>query len=174
LKEISRRHYLTVSITVTTVDRELARALEPMAPRPDLRLAAVRKLADAGLKAVVGCAPVMPLINDSEASLDALAREAAAAGAAALWANVLFLKPCAYQVFLPFLEERFPELVRKYRERYERSAYLRGAYPEMIQERVAEIRKRHGLDRKVERPEPELWPHDPQMRLFNETPLFGA
>jgi DNA repair photolyase len=166
LKEISRRHYLTISITVTTVDRELARALEPMAPRPDLRLAAVRSLADAGLKVVVGCAPVMPLINDSEASLDALAREVAVAGGAALWANVLFLKPCAYQVFLPFLEERFPELVRKYRERYERSAYLRGAYPEMIQERVNEIRKRHGLDRKIERPEPELWPHDPQILLF--------
>jgi DNA repair photolyase len=166
LKEISRRHYLTVSVTVTTVDRELARVLEPMAPRPDLRLAAVRSLADAGLKVVVGCAPVMPLINDSEASLDALAREVAAAGAVSFWANVLFLKPCAYQVFLPFLEERFPELVRKYRERYERSAYLRGAYPEMIQERVGEIRKRHGLDRKTERPEPELWPHDPQMQLF--------
>ena len=82
LKEVSRRHYLTVSVTVTTVDRELARVLEPMAPRPDLRLAAVRALADAGLKVVVGCAPVMPLINDSERSLDALAREAAAAGAA--------------------------------------------------------------------------------------------
>jgi DNA repair photolyase len=170
LKEVSRRHYLTVSITVTTVDRELARALEPMAPRPDLRLAAVRSLADAGLKVVVGCAPVMPLINDSEASLDALGREAAAAGAVALWANVLFLKPCAYQVFLPFLEERFPELVRKYRERYERSSYLRGAYPEMIQKRVAEIRKRHGLDRKAERPEPELWPRDPQILLFDGPP----
>ena len=48
LKEVARRHYLTVSVTVTTVDRELARALEPMAPRPDLRLAAVRGLADAG------------------------------------------------------------------------------------------------------------------------------
>ena len=153
-------------MTVTTVDVELARLLEPMAPRPDLRLAAVRCLADAGLKVVVGCAPVMPLINDSEASLDALARAAAATGAAALWANVLFLKPCAYQVFLPFLEERFPELVRKHRERYDRSAYLRGAYPEMIQERVEAIRKRHGLDRKSELPEPELWPHDPQIHLF--------
>jgi len=166
LKEVSRRHYLRVSVTVTTVDVELARLLEPMAPRPDLRLAAVRTLADAGLKVVVGCAPVMPLINDSEQSLDALAREAAKAGAAALWANVLFLKPCAYQVFLPFLEERFPDLVRKYRERYDRAAYLRGAYPEMIQERVEEIRKRHGLDRKLDSTEPELWPRDPQLALF--------
>jgi len=166
LKEVSRRHYLRVSMTVTTVDVDLARLLEPMAPRPDLRLAAVRTLADAGLKVVVGCAPVMPLINDSEQSLDALAREAAKAGAATLWANVLFLKPCAYQVFLPFLEERFPDLVRKYRERYERAAYLRGAYPEMIQQRVEEIRKRHGLDRKPDSTEPELWPRDRQLALF--------
>ena len=166
LKEVARRHYLRVSVTVTTVDVELARLLEPMAPRPDLRLAAVRSLADAGLRVVVGCAPVMPLINDSESSLDALACEAASAGAVALWANVLFLKPCAYQVFLPFLEERFPELVLKYREQYDRAAYLRGAYPEMVQERVERIRKRHGLDRKSESPEPELWPRDPQIGLF--------
>jgi DNA repair photolyase len=151
---------------VTTVDVELARLLEPMAPRPDLRLGAVRTLAKARLRVVVGCAPVMPLINDSESSLDALAREAAAAGAVTLWANVLFLKPCAYQVFLPFLEERFPHLVRKYREHYDRAAYLRGAYPEMIQERVERIRKRHGLDRKSDAQQPELWPRDPQIHLF--------
>src|SRR5690348_16117304 len=167
LKEITRRHYLRVSMTVTTVDRELARLLEPMAPRPDLRLAAVRKLADGGLRVIVGCAPVMPLLNDSERSLDALAREAASAGARELWANVLFLKPCAYQVFLPFLDQRFPALVRKYRERYERRAYLRGAYPEMIHARIEKIRERHGLNRKWEQPEPELWPRDPQLRLFS-------
>lgn len=166
LKEIGRRHYLRVSMTITTVDVELARLLEPMAPRPDLRLAAVRTLADAGLQVVVGCAPVMPLINDSESSLDALAAVAAAAGAVALWANVLFLKPCAYQVFLPFLEERFPALVRKYRERYDRAAYLRGAYPEMIQERVERVRGRHGLNRKPPPDQPELWPRDPQIHLF--------
>jgi DNA repair photolyase len=168
LKEVSRRHYLRVSMTVTTVDVDLARRLEPMAPRPDLRLGAARTLANAGFRVVVGCAPVMPLINDSESSLDALGREAAAAGAATLWANVLFLKPCAYRVFLPFLEERFPELVRKYREHYDRTAYLRGAYPDMIQERVEQIRKRHGLDRKSDAHEPELWPHDPQLDLFGQ------
>jgi DNA repair photolyase len=166
LKEVARRHYIRVSMTVTTVDTELARLLEPMAPRPDLRLGAVRILADAGLRVVVGCSPIMPLINDSERSLDTLAREAAASGAREIWANVLFLKPCAYQVFLPFLEERFPELVRKYRERYERVAYLRGAYPEMIHERVEQIRKRHGLNREHDDPEPELWPRDAQMSLF--------
>jgi DNA repair photolyase len=166
LQEIARRHYVRISVTVTTVDGELARLLEPMAPRPDLRLAAVRALSDAGFKVVVGCSPVMPLINDSVESLEGVARAAAAAGADRLWANVLFLKPCAYQVFLPFLEERFPQLVRKYRERYARVAYLRGAYPEMIQQRVEQVRKIHGLDRPGEVCEPELWPQVRQMGLF--------
>ena len=42
LKEIARRHYLGIHMTITTLDRDLARMLEPLAPRPDLRLAAVR------------------------------------------------------------------------------------------------------------------------------------
>jgi len=167
LQEITRRHYLTIAITITTTDTALARLLEPMAPRPDLRFQAVRTLTDAGLRAIVFCAPVLPLINDAEASLDALAQAAVQAGARGFGANVLFLKPCAQQVFMPFLEEHFPMLVRKYRERFEHDAYLRGAYPESIRARVREVRKRHGLDRADPQPEPELWPQDPQMDLFD-------
>ena len=165
-QEISRRHYFSVSFSVTTTDPALARSLEPLAPRPDLRLAAVRKLIRAGIRATVFSAPVLPLINDSDASLDAVARAAAAAGAQGFGANVLFLKPCARRVFLPFLEERFPLLVRRYRERFERSAYLRGGYPERIKERVARIRRRYGFDQIAGQPEPVLWPRDPQLSLF--------
>ncbi len=50
LREIARRHYLRIHMTVTTMDRELARLIEPMAPRPDLRIGAVRKLNAAGIR----------------------------------------------------------------------------------------------------------------------------
>jgi DNA repair photolyase len=166
LQQIARRNYLMIAISVTTVDAHLARLLEPFAPRPDLRLAAVSELSRAGLRAIVLCAPLLPLINDSEAALDDLASAAAKAGASRLGANVLFLKPCSRAVFLPFLEKEFPALVRRYRERFENSAYLRGAYPETIRERLDRIRRRHGLDRKDSAPEPELWPHDARMALF--------
>jgi DNA repair photolyase len=167
-RQIARRNYFSIAITITTLDRGLARILEPLAPRPDLRLGAVRKLSGAGLRVTVNCAPVMPLINDSEPSLDALAKAAARSGAQAFGSNILFLKPCAKAVFLPFLEERFPALVRRYRERYERSAYLRGSYPEMMRERIERIRRRYGLEsREGEPPEPELWPRDPQLTLFS-------
>ncbi len=166
LQEIKRRHYLGIHMTVTTVDRELARMMEPMAPRPDLRIAAVRKLIAAGIRASIFSSPVMPLINDSDPSLDAVAKAAAKAGSRSWGANVLFLKPCARAVFIPFLEEKFPALVRRYRERYERHAYLRGSYPEKIAERVQQIRKRYGFPRGERDREPELWPRDPQLTLF--------
>jgi DNA repair photolyase len=166
LKEISRRHYLSVHVSITTLDRDLARLIEPMAPRPDLRLNAVRKLTSAGIRTSVFCAPVMPLINDSDPSLDAIAKAAKSAGANNFGANILFLKPCSYAVFLPFLEKTFPKLARRYRERYEKSAYLKGEYPKTIQERVAAIRRRHGFEPK-DVPEPELWPKDPQLSLFD-------
>lgn len=166
LREISRRHYLSVHLTITTTDRELARLLEPMAPRPDLRLGAVRKLAASGIRVSINCAPVMPLINDSDPSLDALAKASARAGAYGFWHNILFLKPCSREVFLPFIDRQFPHLARRYRERYERVAYLRGDYPEKIRERVRQIRKRYGLDQERPWTEPELWPQDLQMALF--------
>jgi DNA repair photolyase len=165
LREVSRRHFLTVSMTVTTLDEELARALEPLAPRPSLRVAAAKELARSGVRATVFCSPVLPLINDSEESLEAIACAAAEAGASGFGANVLFLKPCARAVFLPFLEERFPLLVRRYRERYDKEAYLRGDYPEKIKARVQRIRERHGFDRPRPQAEPADWPQT-QMHLF--------
>ena len=167
-QELAKKHYFSIHTTVTTVDRELARLIEPMAPRPDLRINAVRKLNAAGIRASIFCSPVMPLINDSDPSLDALAKAAANAGARNFGGNVLFLKDCARQVFIPFLEEHFPLLARRYRERYnEKASYLRGDYPKRIHERIDAIRKRYGFDRKRDRPEPEFWPRDPQLPLFD-------
>ncbi len=165
LREITRRHVLSVSMTITTVDTDLARLTEPLAPRPDLRLAAVRQLSGAGIRTGVFCSPVMPLINDSQKSLRAVAQAAHAAGAVCFGANVLFLKPCAKQVFVPFIEQHFPHLLRRYRERYDHKAYLKGAYPETIQKRVSDIR-REFWPRTMPEPEPELWPEDRQMNLF--------
>jgi hypothetical protein len=105
-------------------------------------------------------------MNDSEAQLSALAKAAHAAGARGFGANVLFLKPCSRQVFLPFLEERFPHLLRPYRERFDRVSYLRGDYPEKIHARVRAIRARYWTVPAPDPPEPELWPHDPQLTLF--------
>jgi DNA repair photolyase len=145
LQEIARRNRFNVNLTITTLDTSLARQLEPRAPRPDLRLKTVRKLALAGIRVGVFPNPIMPLITDQEARLDRLAKAARDHGASYFGGGVLFLQPCSRKVFLPFVEQRFPHLLRRYQERYEASAYLKGAYCDMIRERVAEIRDRYGL-----------------------------
>ncbi|MBI1787013.1 MAG: radical SAM protein [Acidobacteria bacterium] len=166
LRKVARANVLHITLTVTSVDADLARLLEPRAPRPDLRLGAVRELAAAGLSVGVFANPILPLITDSEERLDALARGAAEAGARYFGGGVVFLMPCAQKVFFPFLEEHFPHLVRRYRERFERSPYLRGPYLEMIQERVRRIRRRYRLAASPVDYQPEVAGEDAQLTLF--------
>jgi DNA repair photolyase len=145
LKAIAEHNIIHVSLTITTTGEALARLIEPLAPRPELRLSAVRKLANAGVGVTVLGNPVMPFITDSEQSLDKLCEAAAKAGAVSFSAHPLFLKPCSKAVFLPFIEERFPQLLWKYRAMFQENAYLRGHYPEMLAERVKAIVARHRL-----------------------------
>ena len=168
LRTIAERNSLFVSVTITTLNVSLARLLEPRAPRPDLRLGAVRELNHAGVPAGVNCAPVLPGITDAPADLEALVRATAEAGGKHIFANPLFLKPCSAAVFLPFLEKEFPELVSSYRERYKDRAYLPKAYQQRISQLIARLRQKYGVhkgetrgDRKGELPNPEA-----QMTLF--------
>jgi DNA repair photolyase len=163
--EIAAKNTISITITITTTDTELARLLEPMAPRPDLRLRAMKRLTGAGLRVGVNANPVMPLITDSETNLDRVAAAAARAGACGFHGGLLFLKPCAQKVFFPFLEEQFPDLVSRYRARYAKGAYLKGEYPKLIEARVTAIRKRYGLDRP--RMEPESPTSGAQLELYS-------
>jgi DNA repair photolyase len=146
LAPIAQRHRFSVHMTVTTTDEKLARQLEPLAPPPAKRLEAIQSLTRAGVRVGVNLMPVLPGLTDSPRSLDAVARESAAHGARFLYGNVLFLMPSAYATFLPFLEREFPQLVRRYKKLYARSAYLNGEYKEQISKLVAELRARYGLD----------------------------
>jgi len=164
LAEIARRNRLRVTMTVTTMDPELARALEPLAPRPELRIGAVRALIGAGVEVSVFASPAMPGINDARQDLEAVASAAAGAGARSFGANLLFLKPCALRVLAPFVEERFPWLARAYRESYARDSHLGGEHVKRLEAVVAGIREKYGLNSRKLDPAPD-WG---QMGLFND------
>src|SRR5579863_197817 len=167
LREVAAHNALFVNLTITTLDTKLARILEPRAPRPDLRLRALRELRKAGLDAGVICAPVLPGITDSPAALDQLVGAAKKAGAKYIYANPLFLKPCSASVFLPFLEKEFPQLVTEYRKRFEDRAFVGKAYRNRISQLMAGLRKKHGIMREVtERADILHATQEEQMRLF--------
>lgn len=145
LRCVAKKNRLSIHITVTTLDGEIARILEPRAPRPDLRLKTVEKLAQAGIHVGVNCAPILPGITDSPAQLESLVRAAAQAGAKSVAAIPLFLKPCSAKVFLPFLAEKFPHLVRLYQERFSERAFVSAAYARRVTGLVRKYRAKYGI-----------------------------
>ena len=165
LKEIARANVFGVHLTITTLDPQLARLLEPRAPRPELRLDAVRKLSDAGIVVGVNPNPIMPGITDDEHSLNRLAKACRDAGAVTFGGGPLFLMPSAQKVFFPFLEREFPHLVERYRELYARSAYLGRDYKDVLAARVRKIRDRYGLVSGMVDYKPEVWVEE-QGELF--------
>jgi len=166
LREIGEHNRISVSFTVTTVDTELARILEPRAPRPDLRLECLRKLREAGIRAGVICAPVLPRITDAPKQLEAVVRAAAAAKASHIYANPLFLKPCSAAVFLPFLKEHFPQLAPEYEKRFKDKAFLPSAYRKRISELFGKLRTKYGIVRESRWEEEPVQRKEEQLRLF--------
>jgi len=144
-QRIAAQNDFEVNLTITTLDTDLARILEPRAPRPDLRLNVIRKLTEAGIRAGVIAAPVMPGISDSPQQLDGLVKAAKEAGARYIFANALFLKPCSEAIFMPWLEKEFPALAQRYRERYQSRAFLPAAYRKRLSSLMAALRKKHGF-----------------------------
>ena len=155
LKQIRERNRLTVHVTVTTTDVKLARILEPRAPRPDLRLDGVRLLREGGIRTGVMCSPLMPGITDNCASLDAVARAAAEAGASFFVSGALFLKPCSLPTFFAFVEKNFPGQLEAYRRRYGTSAFVSPEYKKRVAELVNAVSRKYGLRRRRMEDAPE-------------------
>ena len=145
LAELDRRHAIEIHMSITTLDRELARKLDPAAPDPQARLRAVERLAEAGIAVTVNCMPVMPGINDSEYELEPLFEAAAAAGAVDVHQQALSLKPASRAKFFPWLKAEFPHLLGMYQRLYARSDYLEGSAKDQLLANFRRLRVQYGF-----------------------------
>ena len=146
LKRIAEKSALFVNMTISTTRSRLARLLEPRAPQPELRLYAVKQLRESGISTGVFASPLLPGITDREGDLESVAEAAHEAGAQWFTSGVLFLTPSSSKVFLPFLQEKFPRLVERYREWYSKNTYAPEEYRKKITERVLRLRHKYGFD----------------------------
>jgi len=145
LLDLAKRNTVAVHITITTIDRELARRIEPRAPTPESRLRAVSRLATAGIDVRVNCMPVMPGITDDRRALAELVRRVAEAGATEFAACALRLRSASRRRYLPFVREAFPELAERYERTYRNSVYAHQTYRDGLSEYVQSLCRRHGL-----------------------------
>jgi DNA repair photolyase len=100
-----------VALSITSLDPKVARTVEPRAPHPEKRLAAVRKLADAGVPVFVSISPVIPAITDHE--MEHLLERAAEAGARAAFFLPVRLPHEVAPLFRAWLDEHFPDRAAK-------------------------------------------------------------
>lgn len=118
LQAAGERNRLRVNVTITTPDARLARLLEPRAPTPQKRFAAVAGLTQAGIGVNVFLAPVLPFITDRREDLEALIARAKALGARRVFVDCLRLRSAARKRYLPFIAEHFPHRLADYRRLY--------------------------------------------------------
>src|SRR5207244_4846568 len=93
LAEASQRAEVSVTFSVPTIDHDVWRTTEPGTAPPRQRLGALKTLVDAGVRASVGMAPLLPGLSDHPESLERVVAAAREAGACGVWANLLNLRP---------------------------------------------------------------------------------
>jgi DNA repair photolyase len=157
LAPLAAQNLVRVAVSVTTLDRKLARSMEPRAATPEKRIAAIRALAAAGVPTVVMFAPAIPGLNDHE--MEAVLERAADAGAKGAGYVVLRLPLEIKDLFQEWLATDHPDraarvmsLVRQMRGGKDYDAEWRsrmkgkGPVADILAQRFKAARRRHGLD----------------------------
>jgi DNA repair photolyase len=156
LQTASAQAEVDVHFSIPTLDDDVWRKTEIGTAHPRQRLRALRRLVDAGIRAGVGLAPILPGLSDQPDQLAAVVRAARDAGATHLWCNLLYLKPGTREHFLQHLARAWPELLARY-ERLYRTAYLEKTLSEPVKRQVAELRAALKIaDRRSVRLEPPM------------------
>jgi DNA repair photolyase len=138
--EIAERTSFSACLSIPTLDEKAWRATEPHTPSPRARLEAVAELNRAGIPTGVLVAPLMPGINDAPEQVEPLLELAAEAGATSVGGVALHLRGDVRKVFMAWLREQRPDLVKRYEELYRRGAYA----PRSERERLAAMVRRGG------------------------------
>jgi DNA repair photolyase len=134
LKEIP---VIAVNISVSTLDRNVWRSMEPSTSFPMKRLETVQRLKEAGIPAGIFMAPILPFLTDSSESLQELIQQASLHQADFMMASFLRLSTREVKVwFFQNLQKYYPELVKPYSQLYGNAAHAPSSYREPIRKEI--------------------------------------
>jgi DNA repair photolyase len=142
-----------ISFSVSTLDNEIASALEPGAPLPMERLQTMRQCKEAGLRVGVNAMPMLPYISDTPEKLDELVGLAKDYGADYILIGGLTLfgdqPPDSKILYYKFLERKFPDLVKRYKSLYRIFFSPPKSYLAELDQRAEEICDKYQLRRVI-------------------------
>lgn len=158
LAPMAARGLAAVMISVTTLDAQLARAMEPRAATPSRRLAAIAKLSAAGVPVWVSLSPMIPAINDHE--IEAIVAAGAAAGARGAYSIPVRLPHEVAPLFRDWLATHFPDRAARVMHhinemrggkdndpRFFARFQAQGPYASLMRQRFHKVCDAHGLSR---------------------------
>ncbi|HEX3865110.1 MAG TPA: radical SAM protein, partial [Gemmatimonadaceae bacterium] len=145
LRRIDRVSSLSIHLSLITLDRELARRLEPRAPTPEARLRALSRLRDAGIETGINVMPVLPAITDDPAALERLVEAVGERRASYVNACALRLQSAARKRYLPFIDSEFPHLAKRYRATYAGDSHVSEEYRTRLSETMRSLCGKHGV-----------------------------
>ena len=142
-----------VNFSISTLDENLAKILEPGAPKPRERLEAMRKIKKEGILVSISYIPVLPFLSDSKEKLDEMIKDAKDYGADFVFVGSLTLfgkgpADCK-TLYFKFLEKYQPELLPKYETLYKNSFAPSKEYQKELEKKAVEICKKYKLKFKL-------------------------
>jgi len=141
LVEAARRVPVSVNISVPTLDERVWRTTEPGTAPPRQRLRALRRLREAGIRAGVAMAPILPGLSDARESMAEVVRAAREAGAAFLWTDAVNLRPGTREHFLEHLARDWPEQLGLYERLFRERAYLPGPERDAVRHQLSTLKR---------------------------------
>jgi DNA repair photolyase len=138
--------YAAVSFTVTTADDELASSVEPGAPLPSRRYAAMAQLAAVGIRSGVMMMPILPWLEDSEENVQTIVQRTAESGGSYIVAAFgMTLRDRQRDYYYAQLDQRFPDLRQKYEQRFGQRYYCPAEGAKRLEAAFHAACARHGI-----------------------------
>src|ERR1700722_2632996 len=145
LAAASSRTDVAVNLSVGCLDRSVWKLTEPGTPPPDQRLAALRRLTEAGVSCGVLVAPILPGLSDGDDQLRSVVEAAADAGAVSISAVALHLRGSVRGHYLEWIDRVRPDLSALHRERFRSGAYQKQAERDRVADVVRNVARRRGV-----------------------------
>ncbi len=144
LRKLERGVLITFSLS--TLEKKIAEVFEPGAPPPEERLKTLQRVKEEGLRAGIAFIPVLPYISDSEDSLEDMVKTAKDCNADYVFIGALTLCGAGKKLFYKVLEEKFPELLPKYRGLFRSSYELNRGYQKKLEKVAKKLCEKYGVN----------------------------
>ena len=153
ISQASEKSWCCIALTITTLDKNLAKLLEPNAPSPQRRLEAVRRLSEEGITVGVWLIPIIPYVTDSNENMAGVVEAAVQSGAKFVLGGILDMRGSVR--FKRFLEAHFARLVPRYerlfkgKPRRPSCGDMDEAYLYNVYSRFISLCQRYGVERYI-------------------------